>query len=1167
MICRIIESSGDLRIFPFPDRYAMTSKYSLISLRTAFIYAVIAGLWILFSDSLVSRFVEDLSTLKIIQTYKGLFFVTITSILLYLTLRSQFRHLERLQESRLDKEKQLEMKEKQFQLMVEKSSDAIILTKTDGTVLSVNPAACTMFQRTESEICGLGRSALVVESDPRLKIALEVRKRTGSFNGVISMVRRDGTVFPAQIASNIFHDAQGVEINSIIIRDVSPQLNEETALMEEKKKYQYLFDNNPQPMWIYDRDSLAFLTVNDAAVMLYGYSREEFLSMTIKDIRPLEDIPRLLESVENIVEGTNRSGQWRHRKKDDTIINVEILSHTLVFEGKRAELILVNDVTERHRIEEALLESEKNYREIFNSTNEAILIHDVATNMIIDVNDAMLAMYGYDMKMEVLPLKLGDLSSNTSPYTEDRAKIHIRKTIREGPQTFEWQAKKKTGEIFWIEMSLRKTEIGGIARIIAVARNIEERKRAEESIRKNEEFQRAVMENLPIGIAVNSVDPAVHFSYMNDNFAHFYRTTREALAAPDSFWDVVYEDPVFREEVKRRVLEDIATGDPNRMQWKEIPITRKGEGTTYINARNTPIAGSHLVISTVWDVTAEKIAEQALQESELRWKFALEGAGDGLWDWNIQTNDVYFSPRWKSMLGYEENEIKHLLDEWEKRVHPDDLPKAYAEIKRHFDGETTVYECEQRMLCKDGTYKWILDRGKIISRSADGKPLRVIGIHTDITDRKRNDELIRQNEERLRLALKAANQGFYDLNIQTGETVVSPEYATMLGYDADAFIESNNAWIERLHPDDKEAVAAVYRDYIAGKIPDYRVEFRQRTKLGDWKWILSIGKIVQYDAGGKPLRMLGTHTDITDRKSAEEKLKTSEKIFLHSIDMLTIIGFDGYFKVLNPSWERTLGWSTEEMLSTPWLEFVHPDDTTASMFAISQILAGEEVHQFENRYRCKDGSIKWLSWNAYPYREENVMFGVAHDITARRRTEDAIRESELKYRNLIEHSPDAIFINAENRISFVNTACMKLFRAKSENELIGKHPLELFHPDYQPMVRDRIEILRKTGTAVPLIEEKIVCLDGTIIDVETIAAPFKLGDKNVIHVIMRDITERKAGEFKIKEQLLELQRWHEATLGREHRIMELKKEVNTLLNEVGRRIRYTSVEGGGDSDG
>lgn len=132
---------------------------------------------------------------------------------------------------------------------------------------------------------------------------------------------------------------------------------------------------------------------------------------------------------------------------------------------------------------------------------------------------------------------------------------------------------------------------------------------------------------------------------------------------------------------------------------------------------------------------------------------------------------------------------------------------------------------------------------------------------------------LRESEDRLRLALMAANQGLYDLNVQTGEARVSPEYATMLGYDPAEFHETNARWIERLHPDDREPVAATYRAYIRGEIPLYAVEFRQRTRRGDWKWILSLGKIVAWDANGSPLRMLGTHTDITKRKQAEEEIR------------------------------------------------------------------------------------------------------------------------------------------------------------------------------------------------------------------------------------------------------------------------------------------------------
>jgi len=135
------------------------------------------------------------------------------------------------------------------------------------------------------------------------------------------------------------------------------------------------------------------------------------------------------------------------------------------------------------------------------------------------------------------------------------------------------------------------------------------------ALRESESFTRAVMENLPIGVAVNSIDPAVEFNYMNDNFPAIYRTTRESLASSDSFWEAVYEDPNFREDLKRRVLADCDSGNPERMQWEDVKITRNGEVAAYISARNIPVPGKNLMISTVWDNTQRKLAEEELKKS------------------------------------------------------------------------------------------------------------------------------------------------------------------------------------------------------------------------------------------------------------------------------------------------------------------------------------------------------------------------------------------------------------------------------------------------------------------------------------------------------------------------------------------------------------------------
>lgn len=129
-------------------------------------------------------------------------------------------------------------------------------------------------------------------------------------------------------------------------------------------------------------------------------------------------------------------------------------------------------------------------------------------------------------------------------------------------------------------------------------------------------------------------------------------------------------------------------------------------------------------------------AAQRSRDKELSWVYAMEGNRDGVWDWNAVTDEVFFSTRWKEMLGCEEHEIAHELSEWDKRIHPDDKDSVYADLNAHLDGKTPYYENEHRLQCKDGSYKWILDRGKILSWTNAGKPLRVVGTHSDVTARK-----------------------------------------------------------------------------------------------------------------------------------------------------------------------------------------------------------------------------------------------------------------------------------------------------------------------------------------------------------------------------------------------------------------------------------------------
>ena len=164
----------------------------------------------------------------------------------------------------------------------------------------------------------------------------------------------------------------------------------------------------------------------------------------------------------------------------------------------------------------------------------------------------------------------------------------------------------------------------------------------------------------------------------------------------------------------------------------------------------------------------------ALRQSNLKWKYALTGSQDGIWDWNIVTNEVFFSSMWKKMLGYADDEISADLNEWNKRVHPDDKKQAYIDVNKHLAGETEYYRNEHRILCKDNTYKWVLDRGKVIEFTKDGKPLRFVGTHSDITERKQAEEALQKERDKSLCILNAIPSGVYIVNKQFDIEYVNP---------------------------------------------------------------------------------------------------------------------------------------------------------------------------------------------------------------------------------------------------------------------------------------------------------------------------------------------------------------------------------------------------------
>ncbi|MDD3530150.1 MAG: PAS domain S-box protein, partial [Gallionellaceae bacterium] len=280
-----------------------------------------------------------------------------------------------------------------------------------------------------------------------------------------------------------------------------------------------------------------------------------------------------------------------------------------------------------------------------------------------------------------------------------------------------------------------------------VDRDVTAQKRAEQALRDSEEFTKSVLDSLPVGIAVNSVDPEVVFSYMNDNFARIYRTSRDRLTDPDTFWDAVYEDPGFRQALRRRVLEDCASNDPARMHWEDVPITRQGEATTYVSARNIPLPDKRLVISMVWDVTERKLVELELRKLSQ----AVEQSPESVVITNLDGAIEYVNDAFLRITGYAREEV---IGQNPRMLQSGRTPpETYVTMWNNLcQGQSWRGEFHNRR--KDGS---VYVEFAIVTpiRQPDGTITHYVAVKEDITEKKRiGEELDRHRHHLEQLVLQ-----------------------------------------------------------------------------------------------------------------------------------------------------------------------------------------------------------------------------------------------------------------------------------------------------------------------------------------------------------------------------------------------------------------------------
>lgn len=512
--------------------------------------------------------------------------------------------------------KELRIAESNYHNIFERAPVGIFQSTPEGRYLKVNLAMTRMFgfESPEEMLSGITDIAGQLYVDPaRRQEFIHQMTEHGQVLGLTNQYfRKDGSSIWCSENTRGITDKEGkVLYYEGFLTDITEQKRMETTLIESEKNYRNLFGNVPAGLYRTLPDG-RILDANPALVEMFGYpNKESMLDQNANDLyADMDDRVRFNLSLEQ--NGVIPVFETQFKRRDGTNFWAE--DYVRVIHNDDGSVLYYEgcliDVTKRKQAEETLTASEAELRALFAAITDVVILCDADGRYlkIAPTNPSNLYRPPEDM--------LGKTVHDVLPKEQaDYIVARIGEALQTGQVVTGEYALQIEGKELWLASSFSKVTEDTVVR---VAHDITKRKQVEEELRKNEVFVRTVLDNLPIGIAVNSVNPTVTFDYMNDNFLRFYRTTRDKLATPDAFWNAVYEEPAFREEIKKRVLDDLASGDPERMRWADVPITRKGEETTIISAQNIPIPDRSLMISAVWDVTKRKQVEEELAQTNKR---------------------------------------------------------------------------------------------------------------------------------------------------------------------------------------------------------------------------------------------------------------------------------------------------------------------------------------------------------------------------------------------------------------------------------------------------------------------------------------------------------------------------------------------------------------------
>jgi PAS domain S-box-containing protein len=968
-----------------------------------------------------------------------------------------------------------------------------------------------------------------------------------------------------QGAYSFFQKPYDVEQLLIAIQHAGEKRKGKESLQNNEKRLRALIEIGRDNISLLAADG-TLLWESPSTDSTLGYAPDQFLGRNMFELIHPDDQGWTRELFAQMVQtpGRSQDGIFRLRHSDGTWRWIESTTSNMLNEPSvRAIVINYRDITERKQTEEALHKSDAQYRLLANNISDVIWILDLETGRFTYVSPSVEQLRGYTVA-EVL-------AQDTSQALTSDSSEHVQKVIPEriqaaeqgqrGSYLDEVEQPRKDGTTIWTETTTHYifNAQNGHWEVYGVSRDITERKRAEAKLAASEAELRTLFAAMTDVVIVYDADGR-YLKIAPTNLTNFYRPLNDMLGK--TVHDILPKEQA--DYIVAKIGEAIQTG---RVVTGEYALEVVGKEMWF--ASNASRLSENTVIWVAHDITERKQAEESLRASEQKFRSFIEQTGDAA----VLTNESGAIIQWNQgaehIFGQQQAKVLgQFLWDIQSQVVPEHrkTPQTYEQLK------TSILEA-----LKTGRGSWLNQLLDATIQRSDGVCLTVqmlafpiqtksgfmLGsISRDITKQKRAEEALRESEKKYQVLTEVSPVGIFRTDAQGTTTYVNPRWSQISGLSADEAL--GDGWLSAVHPEDRDKLSDGWKKAISAQTASV-AEYRFVCPDGSITWVLG-QSTPEKNIESQVVGYVGTITDITERKQAEEKLKDSEKrfatIFRANPAAIAITRTDnGQLVNVNEAWTEATGYTETEAIGHTPFElnmWVDPGQRARLM----EILQQHAKARGEIQLRGKSGEIRDMLMSAelIQLTGETYLLTMAQDITERKQAEDALRESEEKYGLLVNQSPYGISIHQDGQVVFANPASVKLMLAKNEDELLGKPINSFVAPENWEATRLRIIRMLQGESGLYPIEDRYVRLDGSVIPVEVIASSFIFKGRPAIQVIAQDITERKQAEGEIKKQLDELQRWHAATLGRETRILDLKREVNELLGKTNQPPRYPSAE-------